>query len=254
MPRYHIVTDSGSQLQDFADLAPLPVTVIPNDTASAAPRLEAYTATFEALAKTHDGIVCLVPSRHLSEHWARAHNAARQIAGGCPIHVIDSQSLSAGQALLTLYCANVIGNARTLDDVERAMRGAVSRAYFMIYIEQVETLAKNRILNEQHSLFSAMLGVKPILTLDEGALKPVGKVRSRTIALEQIVEFAAEFSPKAHTVILHDAASTEMGQRLRERLAGQNGGQIDTIVYNQALTRLVGTGAAGIAILEHLEE
>jgi DegV family protein with EDD domain len=254
MPRYHIVTDSGTQLGDFIDLAPLPVTVIPTDITSAAPRLEAYIGVFESLARTHDGIVCIVPSRQLSDHWSRARSAARQIAGGCPIHIIDSQSLSAGQGLLTHYAAKVLATMPNLDEMERVMRGAISRAYLMLYIEQVEMLPKNRILNEQHSLFSAMLSVKPILTLDEGALKAVGKVRSRTIALEQIVEFAAEFSAKAHTVILHDVASAEMGQRLRERLAGQNGGQIDTIVYNQTLTRLVGAGAAGIAILEHLEE
>ena len=254
MPRYHIVTDSSSQLDHFADLQSLPVTVVPTDTVSPfAPRVDVYFNAFETIAKNHDGIVCIVPSRHLTEHWSSATRAARRLAGGCPIHIVDTQNIGAGQALLTLYASKMLGSVPNLDEMERVMRGAISRAYFMLYVEQVETLAKNHILNEQHSLFSAMLGVKPIVTMEEGLLKPVGKVRSRTIALEQMVEFAAEFTSKAHIIAFYDAASVEMGQRLRERL-GQNSGQVDAIVYNQALTRLVGTGAAGIAILEHLDE
>jgi DegV family protein with EDD domain len=259
MPRFHLVTDSGTQLESLAASEPLSATLIPTRPSSRpdhlpAPDVEDYVRTFTTLGRTYDGLVCLVPSRHLSPHWQIARQAVQQIAGGCPIRIVDSQSISGAQTLIALEVGRRLNRMNSLDDIERRVRGAVARTYFMIYVEQVEQLVGSSLLNPSHGVMSAMLGVKPLFAMEGGLLKPTEKVKTRAIAIERLIEFAAEFTHSAHLVIMVDTTGHNIAEELKKELQDENSREIDTIVYNQPLTALVGSGAVGIAILENPKE
>jgi DegV family protein with EDD domain len=279
MPGFHIITDSGVQIGSLLT-GELPITIIPNRIVTAqrtlpetqdssgrqlaelsrlpqpisieAPTSETYAQAFATAARNHDGLLCVVPSRHISAHFQRAQAGVAMVAGACPIHVFDSQSISAGQALITLAAARAIQNAANLDAVENALRGAIARLYMLFYVERVEVLAQRDLLNEHHALFSAMLNLKPLLTMEHGHLAPMDKARTRAQALDRLYDFAVEFSDSARMLILHDHEGEDTAERLQQRLGGEVSCQIDTMVYNASLAALIGLGAVGIVIQEHI--
>ncbi|MDX2140145.1 MAG: DegV family protein [Chloroflexota bacterium] len=279
MPDFHIITDSGVQVGSLLN-SELPITVIPNRISTPQqsiqeasdpegkrlaelsrlpqpitiepPTPEAYAQAFATAARNHDGLLCIVPSRHISAHYQRAQAGAALVAGACPIHVFDSQSVSAGQTLIAMAAVRLIQQASTLDAVENALRGAIARLYMLLYVERVEVLAQREMLNEHHALFSAMLNLKPLLTMEHGHLAPMDKARSRAQALDRLFDFAVEFSDSARMLILHDHEGEDTAERLQQRLGGEVSCQIDTMVYNASLAALIGLGAVGIVIQEHL--
>lgn len=268
MPRLHIVTDSGAAVGSLLAAPALPVTVLPNTNPSATaprnggmwtasvmpPRPEDYARAYVDASRSSDGILCITPSRHISKHWEHARDGAAQAAGACPVRVFDSHTLSAAQALLTLRAAEMVPTTLSLDQLELQLRSLVAHSYTMMYVENVEYLARAGILSEQHTFFSAMLGVKPLVAVENGQLKAVEKTRTRTQALERLHEFAAEFGQHAHIILQHDHESVEIATRLHERLMNELAGHFDIFVYNSTVSALVGTGALVVAILETVME
>jgi DegV family protein with EDD domain len=270
MPGLHVVTDSGAAVGSLLTNAKLPVTVLQN-TASTSdtptrnggsawvapilpPRSEDYARAFVEVSRGSEGILCITPSRHISAHWERAKAGVVQAAGACPVRIFDSHTLSAAQALLTLRAAEMVSAAKSLDQLEFQLRGLLANSYTMMYVENVEYLARAGILSDQHTFFSAMLGVKPLIAVENGQLKAVEKTRTRGQALDRLHEFAAEFGHHAHIVVQHDHESAEIAARLHERLMSELAGQFDLFVYNSTLSALVGVGAVVVAILETVLE
>ncbi len=280
MRQIRIVTDSGCSFSSIDRLHPLPLTILPNRittsatnftegidyepevalklvgqsqqrTAVTAPSVEAYVHTFRQLAREADAIICICPSQRLSQHTAHALAAARMVVGACPIKVVDSQSISVGQTILTLALSRALASGVGLEAIDQIVRSVIGRTYLLLAIEQVEALPPIESLQTAGALFSALLNLRPILSVEHGELRAIAKARSRLDALERLAEFAAEFSPKAQMFILHDHSAHETAERLRARLVTTiPAEQIHTLVYNPSLAALVGLGAVGIAILE----
>ncbi|MCA9905274.1 MAG: DegV family EDD domain-containing protein [Anaerolineae bacterium] len=274
-----IITDSGVRLGNIAERAALPVTILPNQitTASGAflkeqepdneealallaksssppilepPTPEMYARAFTTLSRDADQIVCVCPSRYLTSHWEHASRGAQMTAGTCPIRLIDSQLISAGQALATNAIAEAIANQPQINDIERLARTIAARTYFMIAVEQVEMLRHIETLSAEHVLFSAMLNVKPILSMESGLLHAVAKARSRAHAIDRLLEFATEFPNADSVLILHDHKSHDIGERLYTRLSGVAPAEnVAAMVYNPSLAALIGLSAIGIAIV-----
>ena len=59
-------------------------------------------------------------------------------------------------------------------------------------VDESPGLGRGRI-GEAQALLGTMLGIKPFLTLEGGAIQPMEKVRTREEALEKLVEFVSEF-------------------------------------------------------------
>jgi fatty acid-binding protein DegV len=110
----------------------------------------------------------------------------------------------------------------------------------------------NNILSSSHTILGAMLSIKPFLTLEDGEIKPIEKVRTRAQAIERLVEFAVEFTDIEDALILHNRArSGEQARMLQDRLVQEFPGQHFAIAnYSPALACLIGADAAGIVVME----
>lgn len=210
--------------------------------------LEAYTR----LARNSEAIVSIHASRDMLPSWARARRAAQQIAGQCPIAVIDSQTISAAQGMLVRVAARAIEEHDNLDDIVRAIRGAVERIYSVYYVENMNFLAQNKLMDVSHTILGTMLGMKPLLTVEEGRLRPMEKVRTRIQAIELMVGFAVEFDLLEDAVIMqHKPFMSEQTRMLQDRLAVDFPGRhFPYGMYGPSLAALIGTDATGLVVLE----
>jgi DegV family protein with EDD domain len=222
-----------------------------------APSVADYLDVYTRLSRSCDAIISIHASREVYASWQNAMTAARQLAGHCPIAVIDSRSLDAGQGMLVKAAVRAIREHRQLDDMVKAVRGAVERLYAVYYVESVGYLQQNKILSSSHTILGAMLGIKPLLGLEDGRPGTIEKVKTRGQAIDRLVEFIAEFAEFEDVVILQNRQHlTETTRTIQDRLSADFPGQhFGYGVYGASMAALIGTEASGVVILEKpLEE
>lgn len=211
-----------------------------------------YAAIYADLARQADAIISIHASREISESWANARAGAQQV-GHCPINVIDSRTISAGQAMLVNLAQQLISAGCDANDIARRLRSATERVYSIFYAESTDRLFDQRVLEPAHVILSAMVGVKPVLTVENGRLTAMEKVKTRAQAVERLVEFAVEFEHVAEAVLVQPKVhATELTRQVLERLATEVPGRhFQPAAYSGSLAMLLGIDAMGIVILEH---
>jgi DegV family protein with EDD domain len=222
----------------------IPIVTPPDETA--------FVEVYRQIGGSCDAIISIHPSRKIFPSWDQARAAAGQLSGQCEIVVIDSQTVSAGQAMLARAAAQAAQTEATLDDAVRKIRGAIDRIYSVYYIDAMNSLLQNNIMSRSHVILGSMLGVKPFLTIEEGALRPIEKVRTRSQAVERLIEFVTEFTDIEDVVILQNKPyASEQTRILQDRLAVEFPGRhFPYILYGPSLTGLLGTEVTGIVLLE----
>ncbi len=133
------------------------------------------------------------------------------------------------------------------------MRGIMPRTMRTISsCETMEFLANAERIGKAQAVLGAMLGIKPFLTLEDGDLVPMEKVRTRQQAIEKLVEFVVEFSNIENLAILQ--SSTVAGEDTRmllERLAMEFPGRTwPVLAYRPTPATFVGPNAMGVMVFE----
>ncbi len=281
MPNIHIVTDSGVRFSNPRLIKHYPVTILPNEIEIGGKRYKEdidlstedalqligmqtrppkvippsesdYAELFAKLSHHYDAIISIHPSRELSESWQNGRRAAQQVSGQCEIAVVDSQSLCAGQGMLIRVAARAAQEEATVEDVIQAVRGAVERIYSVYYVNDLNYLRLNNIMKTSHAILSTKLKIKPFISLEEGKLIVIEKVRTRSQAIERLVEFLVEFLELDDSVILqHRPNISEETRLLQDRLSVEFPGQhFPFTMYSPTMASYLGSTAIGVAVLE----
>ena len=178
-------------------------TVLPE---TAAPSVGAFESTFRALHESGaDGIVCINLSSRLSATMQSAQIAAKALDGVCPVAVIDSKSASMGIGMLCLEAVRVARAGAALDTVVTAVESARERSRVLFTVDTLDYLRKGGRIGGAQALLGSMLSIKPVITVQDGTVEPVAKVRTRSKALRFIVDRVKE-CPVESLCVLHAQA------------------------------------------------
>ncbi len=232
---------------DFFKLAssnPLP-TLIP-------PTVEQFSDVYARLHRETDRILSIHLSRAMSKTWENAQEATRALLGRCTITVIDSMTTSVGLAKLVESAVQLTDKTDSLDQVARIIRKRLPHVYTVFYTDTFPYLQRGGLVSESQAVLGAMLGIKPFVTIEEGELVTMEKVRTRAQAIDKLIEFAAEFDTTDQLVILHNAStSADQIRQLQERLASELGQKgCPLVVYGPSLGTFIGTDAMGIIVYQ----
>ena len=97
-----------------------------------------------------------------------------------------------------------------------------------------------------------MLDIKPFLTIEEGELMPMEKVRTQAQAIDKLVEFVSEFAAVEKLVILQNTPyPTDRTRLLQDRLAAEfPGTSFPVAIDGPSLAAMIGPDATGIVVCE----
>ena len=221
-----------------------------------APPVEAFASLYSRLNRETDQILSLHMSRQLSQTWDHARAASKTLLGRCEIMVLDSMTTSVGLAMMVETAALAAEQGAILDDVVRIVRAVLPHVYSVFYVDTLDTLRHNGLLSEAQSILGTMLDIKPFLTIEEGELIPMEKVRTLPQAIDKLVEFVTEFSELERLVILQNAPyPTERTRQLQDRLAAEfPGHDFPAMMYGPSLVTLIGPDGMGVVVYERLDE
>ncbi len=221
-----------------------------------APTVAEYIELFGRLAQQADHILVLPMASGLSQSYQNAQTAAELMRGRSDIVVIDSLTTSVGLAFLVEIAVQAAESQLPLEQVVRLVRAAVPRIYSVFYVETLDYLFRGQLIGEAQAILGGILGIKPFLTIEDGGLVPMEKVRTRAQAVDRLIEFVTEFAEIQHLVIVQNTThSTEQTRLIQDRLALEFGGRdFPVIRYGPSLATHLGPDGVGIVICEAEEE
>jgi DegV family protein with EDD domain len=176
-----------------------------------------FLEVYKKLAKETDEILVIVVSSKLSGTYQSATQAKELLKRECRIEVIDSLSVAMGMGLIVISAANAIKSGANLNEVTGLVRRLVSRSHVAYLFETLKYLAKGGRIGKAQGLLGSMLSVKPILTMREGELAPLTRVRSVSAGIDYLYGYAAGFSNIQGMAVEH-ATSPGEADKLVERL------------------------------------
>lgn len=217
--------------------------------------VQVFEEIYEELNQTTDHIFSLHVSSSLCDAWAVARQAASRLLGRCEIAVVDSKTVSVGLGILVKAAAEAAAEGQSLGDVVRIIRGMIRRVYLVFFVETLDYLEREGRIRPAQALLGTMLNIKPFLTMEEGELIPMEKVRFRDKAVDKLFEFVAEFSSIEQIAILQSTPRpTEETRLLLERMDMTFPGlEVPIVVYGPTLASHLGLGALGVIVFEGRE-
>lgn len=217
--------------------------------------VEQIASIYAQLQSESDQILSIHTSAGLCNAVANAEAASQRFLGKTKIQVIDSQSVSYGLGLLIQAVVKAANHNADFDSLIRLTRNIIPRLYMVFFMNDLFYLEENQFLSRSQAILGNMLGIIPFLTLEEGRMIPMEKVRSRTRAIEKLIEFVLEFSTIEHLAILQESAhSTQESSSIVERLRPVYPDvSISTTSYGACLTAYLGLDSLGIVVLEAAE-
>ena len=221
-----------------------------------APSPEAIADLYKSVQRESSQIISIHTASGLSDVYKNAHQASHQLRGRMDIHVIDSETMSLGLGLLVQSAALASERGEDFESIIRLVRGMIPRLYTVLFLEDLFFLERNNLVSRSQAILGNMLGVVPFLTMEEGSLIPMEKVRSRPRAVEKLIEFISEFSDVEHLGILqYQDTPTEEGRTIAERLRVVYPSiPIATVCYGPVISTHVGLSSVGAVVLEARED
>jgi DegV family protein with EDD domain len=216
------------------------------------PTVQEFHRAYEQLNARTSQIISIHISGTLSETCNRAEEAAGLLLGRCQIEVIDSKSVSVGLGILVEAAARAAAQGKTMDQVVRLVRGMVPQIYVVFFSDTLHYLEEGGRIGHAQALLGTILGIKPFLTLEEGEVTPIEKVRTREEALEKLLEFVMEFDAIKKLAIVKGASEPdEETELIIERLnAAFPGIEIPVLSYGPVLASHIGMDTMGMIVYE----
>lgn len=147
------------------------------------PTPQDFLSTYRALSG-YERIYSLHISARLSGTFQSASVAAGEV-GDDRIRLVDTESASVGISMLALGIQRLLERGTTDGEIEALAERHRQEAGLLFTVDTLEFLAKGGRIGRARALAGSLLNVKPILTIDDGEVVPLTRVRGRAKALEE---------------------------------------------------------------------
>jgi len=182
------------------------------------PAPSAFAEVYDRLADETDEILVVTLSAKLSGTYQSAVSAIDMVQKKCRVEVVDSQLVAMGQGLIVHAAASAARQGTKLDELAGFVRDALGRCHWITYFDTLKYLAKGGRIGKAQGLLGSMLSIKPILTVKEGEIHPVTRLRSQAAGIEYLYNFVNSFQRIEELAVEHTTLPDE-ADRLVERLS-----------------------------------
>ena len=155
-----------------------------------------FLAAYEQLG-SYERIFSVHIAGELSGTAESARRAGDEL-GGDRVRVVDSRTASAAIAMLALAIQRRLARGTTDEEVAALVERYTREAKLLFTVDTLEFLRRGGRIGRARAMAGQLLNVKPILTITEGEVVPIKRVRGNQKAFQEFVnEFESTAGPDA---------------------------------------------------------
>jgi DegV family protein with EDD domain len=167
-----------------------------------------FLAAFEELSAAYERVLVLPISSTLSGTHGSAVTAAEML-GGDKVRVVETKTVSAALALLAIGVQRRLARGTTDEEIDAFVARYQREHRLLFTVNTLDYLAKGGRIGRAAALAGNLLNVKPILTIRDGEVVPLKRVRGNAKAFAEFRQMFVETStdsPRLEVGIAHAAA------------------------------------------------
>ncbi len=210
---------------------------------------EAYESAFQDGA---DSILSICVSSDVSATYAAARTACENFPGRA-ITVLDSRALSMGQGFMALIAAEAARDGAPMEQIVARVRDAGGRIRLYAVLSTLKYLALSGRVGKVAAGLANTLNIKPLLTMENGKLEMLEKIRTRRKAVGRMLDLTRQSVDGAgveRAAIIHvnnPVGARELEKQLREAVPCPP--EILIAEFTPGLSVHAGSGVVGLVVV-----
>jgi|YNPNPStandDraft_1061719.scaffolds.fasta_scaffold28121_2 DegV family protein with EDD domain len=282
MTRIRIITDSGAELTP-EEAASLGVTVLPlryavgnlvyqegvdisaerllcliaegKSVRALPPSTPDITSALESVARAGEVALCLHTAGGLVQVAEPVREVAENLFGKARIEIIDTLAASYALRRIVEAAAARARAGANISAVTQVVRSMMSRVYTVFYVERFEYVEETVQIQPAQAILASLLGLKPLVVLEDGHLIPLEKITPRTTPVDKLTDFVLEFATVRELAILTgpkepDFPLAALQERLHQQLPEV---PLESHAFGPLVASKVGPSSVGLYVFEGLD-
>jgi len=210
-------------------------------------------AVFEKLLEQDYDVLGIFISSKLSGTMSSATQAREMLPKAAKkLALVDSNSTAMAMGFHVLAAARAAETGAGLDECRKVAE--ISREHTGVYfvVDTLEFLYRGGRIGGAQALLGSALNIKPLLTLEDGRIESVEKIRTKSKALDRLVDIVVEKADSGHPVrlaTLHANAELEARSVLEKASARLD--PVETVLasVSPVIGTHTGPGTVGLAYM-----
>ncbi|MEJ7630211.1 MAG: DegV family protein [Nocardioidaceae bacterium] len=183
----------------------------------------------EAAATGAEAVLSVHLSSEVSGTFESALLAARDV--DIEVVAVDSRHLGMGTGFAVAAAARALDDGAGVGDAAEVARARAATTTGLFYVDTLEFLRRGGRVGAAAALVGSALAVKPLLTIVDGRIVQLDKVRTTSRALARLEEIAVEAAGEQQVdVAVSHLANPERAHALAERLRSRVPRMTDVVV------------------------
>ena len=146
----------------------------------------AFEQVFGEAVSAGDSVVCITIASKLSGTYQSAVIAAQAYPG--KVFVVDSKSATIGSGVLAQYALELADRGMNAEEIALNLLGKREKVRILAMVDTLEYLKKGGRISATVAFAGGLLNIKPVITVEDGEVKMLGKARGSKQANNLLVQ------------------------------------------------------------------
>lgn len=134
-----------------------------------------YQQTFDKIIESGDTPIVITLSSKLSGTYQSACVAAENASA--KVYVIDSLNAALGESLIVEYADRLVRQGLSPEEIVEKVEEKKKKIHLLALLDTLEYLKKGGRISSAVAFAGALLSIKPVIAVEDGEVKLVGKAR-----------------------------------------------------------------------------
>jgi fatty acid-binding protein DegV len=201
---------------------------------------------------TYDEIFCILSAGNFTQLSDMVDEIVKKNKSKANFHLIDSQTLSAGQGYLVNKTIEMIEKNIPPKKIDAVIREIIPNIYTLLSSTNLSFLLASGFLDAGQMIIGDQHGIIPLFSLENGKLNSLEKFKNLHGISEYLIEFLEEFEKIKQLIFIHSMNSKLQFFTEIKQISHENHEIISYSEYssNEFLSNLIGPEGFGFILIE----